>query len=278
MNLADVKRREYSQAKILGIVSAVIQWALFGGSIYAIFEATGTLASVLGLLAVVAPIIGFVLKQAAARYYSFGERVRRLLYLQDGLGRQPSPAEMLEVAESATSVPGLDPQPLDSEFTSELPKGTQRLAHIIQEASFYTRALARSASWFYGTLAVAGLAATVVGLLLLVQHSAPALGGAADPAKAWVKAASMLLVFFATGTFSERAASFHSLSVSAKFVFDKCELLRKRSDVPESDVLLAMGTYDAALGKAQPLPGWIYRLRRGRLHEAWKKFMASGTG
>lgn len=276
MNLSEVKRREYSQAKILGIVSAVIQWALFGGSIYAIFEATGPLVSVLGVLAVVAPIIGFVLKQAASRYYSFGERVRRLLYLQDGLGRQPSPADLLELAESATSVPSLDPQPLDSEFTSELPKGPQRLAHITQEASFYTRAVARSASWFYGTLAVAGLAVTVVGLLLLVQ-GAPALGGVADPAKAWVKAASMLLVFFATGTFAERAASFHSLSGSAKSVFDKCELLRKAVGVPESDVLLAMGAYDAALAKAQPLPGWIYRIRRGRLHEAWKKFMASGT-
>jgi hypothetical protein len=61
-------------------------------------------------------------------------------------------------------------------------------------------------------------------------------------------------------------------------VFDKCELLRKNPGVPESGVLLAMGTYDAALAKAQPLPGWIYRLRRGRLHEAWKKFMTKTVG
>lgn len=277
MNLSDVKRREYSQAKSLGFISAVIQWALFIGSLYAIFKATGDLATVLGILAFVAPIVGFVLKQAAGRYYSSGERVRRLLYLQDGLGRQSSSADLLDVAESATSVPSLDPEPLDSEFTSELPSGPQRLAHIIQEAAFYTRSLARSTSRFYSALAVGGLAVTIVGLLLLVQHPTPALGRVADPTKTWVKAASMLLVFFATGTFAERAASFLSLSSSAKSVFDRCELLRKQPDVQESGVLLAMGTYDAALAKAQPLPGWVYRLRRERLHEAWKKFMAAGT-
>jgi hypothetical protein len=223
-------------------------------------------------------VAAFGLREAARYQYGLGEKCRRLLCLQDGLGRAPSASDLLDLAARASPIPSLDPKPLGSEFTSELPPGARRLAHILQEATFYTRTVAGLASWIYGLLALGGVAATVFGLWLLVQSPPSLFGTALPPGKGMAKAAATLLVFFATGVLAERWGSFRSLARAASSTFDRYDHLRRGGDPDVTDVLLVMANYDAALSKAPPLPGLLYRVCRKRLHRAWTTLMASGTG
>lgn len=268
MNLGDFKRRAYSQAKNLAITSGFIQAGLLALSLYAAFV-PGPVNSYLGLAAFVAPIVNFALRERSRHHYGFGERARRAQRLEDGLGRPASRADLLDFADNQALLPSLDPSPLESEFTSTLDKGPQRLAHVTQEAAYYSRSEATFAARMYFALTLLGLLATFGALLLLVQRPSGELAGISGPGTAWAKAAATLLVFFATGTFAERWRAFESLAKAAGATFDRCEALT-RSNPSELDVVLAITGYDLALGRAPPLPSFIYRLKRPALHEAWK--------
>lgn len=270
MNLGDLKRRAYSQSKNLSIVSAVIQWTLLGVAVYSTF-AGGPVAPYLGLVAFIAPFLNFALKDRSRFHYGFGERARRAQLLEDGLGRRPSDLELLDLADNAAALPTLEPLPLESEFTSELPKGSRRLAHITQEAAYYSKSQATFAARMYFVFTVLGALGTVIFLWLLVQYPVAQIGGASVTGQNWAKAAATLLIFFVTGSFAEKWRAFESLAKAAAATVERCDGLRRSPSEPsELDVVLAVASYDSALGRAPALPTFIYRLKRKRLHEAWK--------
>jgi|APLak6261675434_1056106.scaffolds.fasta_scaffold01721_6 hypothetical protein len=271
LKLGEHKRRAYSQAKNLILLSDCIQWALLGTALFSAFS-RGLAAPYLAVATFIGPVVIFALKDRSRYHYGIGDRARRLQVLEDGLGRAPSEADMLDLADAETLLPALDPAPLDSEFTSDLPKGPRRLAHITQEAAYYTRSRATFAARLYFALALVGVFGTVIGLLLLLQVPLPEVAGAATNAQNWAKAASTVLAFFATGTFAERWRAFDSLSKAAASTFARCDALRK-GEPSEMDVALTVAAYDAALGRAPAIPTTIYLLGRRRLHAAWSELM-----
>lgn len=273
MNLGDMKRRAYSQAKNLSLLSAIIQWVLLAAALFSAF-ASGQVLPYLGFVGFVAPFLNFALKDRSRFHYGHGERARRAQLLDDGLGRRPSDVEMLDLADNAALLPALDPTPLESEFTSGLPKGAPRLAHITQEAAYYSKSLATFAARMYFGLTLAGLFVTVIGLWFLVQYPVLQVRALTVTGQSWAKAAATLLVFFVAGSFAEKWRSFDSLAKTAASTLDRCDALRKATP-SELDVVLAIASYDAALGRAPAIPTFIYRLNRDRLHNAWKKLMSA---
>lgn len=273
MNLSDIKRRAYSQSKNLSVLGAIIQGVLLAVALVSSF-ASGPVLPYLGLVAFLAPLLNFALKDRSRFHYGYGERARRAQLLDDGLGRKPSEVEMLDLADNAALLPALDPTPLESDFTSGLQKGATRLAHITQEAAYYSKSLATFAARMYFGLTIGGLFATVIGLWLLVQYPVTQVGGETVTGQNWAKAAATLLVFFVAGSFAEKWRSFDSLAKTAASTLDRCDALRKATP-SELDVVLAIASYDAALGRAPAIPTLIYRLNRDRLHTAWKKLMST---
>lgn len=271
MILGDLKRRAYSRAKQLSRASVGIQCLLFVGALSASFGA-GTMAWLLGLVAFVAPIVNFVLKDRSRYHYGIGERARRIQLLQDGLGRAPSAAELLDLHDIAPDIKASEPPPIKSEFTSNLPVGAARLAHITQEAAYYTRSAARNASYFFLTVTGIGVLGTFVLLWLLLMFPVADIGGEPVTAQNWARASATLLVFFATGSFAEMWRSFDGLARTAGETFGKCEGYRK-GGAELLDVMLVVSTYDVALGRAPAIPTFIYKRGREKLHASWTKLM-----
>lgn len=271
MNLGDLKRRAYSRAKKLSVASIIIQCLLFVGALIASFGA-GPTAWLLGLVAFVAPIVNFVLKELSRFHYGIGERARRIQLLRDGLGREPSEAELLDLDDIATDAKSSEPEPIKSEFSSNLTVGPARLAHITQEAAYFTRSRARAASHLFLALTGIGVLGTFALLWLLLVFPVAEIGGVPVSAQNWAKASATLLVFFATGSFAEMWRSFDGLARTAGATFDKCDGYRK-GDPALLDVVLAVSTYDTALGRAPAIPTFIYKRGREKLHASWTRLM-----
>ncbi len=279
MDLPTVMRREFSTAKRCWAWIIVLQALLLMGAVYAIFGADGRTLVAIGLAGLLVPVITFWLKEVAGFHYGLGERIRRLLILQDGLGHAPSAKDVLEICADCTSVPSLDPRPLGKYYDSPLPQGPQRMAHIIEESAFYTRKEASVAALYCAALAAVGVITTITLIWYELQVDVSALAisssaGNSDTRERLAKLLSVLLVFFAAGTFASLWRSYKSLAESARKTFEKCDQFRQDGNADQLDVLLTVGNYDNALAKAPPLPRAIYFLYRKRLHRAWTEHMS----
>lgn len=280
MDMATVMRREFSAAKRCWVGIIALQFLLFAAAIYATFGASGKALLVIGFAGLLVPVITFWLREVAGFHYGLGERIRRLLVLQDGLGHDPTSKELLEVCADCTLVPSLEPRPLGKYYDSHLPEGPQRMAHIIEESAFYTRKQASVAALSCAAIALIGIIITLslvwYGLQSSVSPSEfPSHIGKMAAGEQLAKLLSLFLVFFATGTFALLWRSYKSLAESARRTFEKCDFLRQDISVNLLDVLIAVENYDCALTKAPPLPRITYWICRKRLHKAWREHMTA---
>lgn len=172
MNLADAMRRQYSGAKLLWRVHIVLELSRLAVALYLV--AGGNRIVLASAIAIGAPLASYFVKRAADAAYGHAERMRRILYLQDGLGRPPSKADLLELRAGATWLPDLEPLPVGSYYKSPLPTGPQRLAHICEEAAFHTRGYANLAAAFFLVIASVGVVLASLLMWFALQVSAPA--------------------------------------------------------------------------------------------------------
>jgi len=276
MDLAEAMRKEFSKTKLCWLLILLLQLLGAGVAVYAVFVASQKSLLAVGAISVLLPLVVFYLKSVAGVHYGLGEKVRRLLVIQDGLGLSPTPKDLLEVSADSTALPAVDPKPIGKYFDSNLPQGLKRVAHILEESSFYTRKQAAVAAWWCGALSILGMLGATGLLWLAVQTpttagSTGALGTGAQVAKVF----STLVVFFAAGTFATLWQAYRSLAEASKSVFEKCDALRQQDQPKELDVYSALSAYEVAVAKAPPLPGLIYWLCRTRLNRAWSQHMGS---
>lgn len=263
---------EFGAAKTcwaIALIAEVIATALTVLGI--VKDAQGRIALALGVLGLAVPILVFVLRLFSDSFQSHGEKIRLLLLLQDGLGRQPSAVELLSIGADSAGVPAIPSEPLRSYYDSKLPPGPHRLAHISEEAAYYTRAIAGTTARICAAVAIVG----IVGAFLLVWVALQS--GAQESLRLDVaKIASTVVVFFAAGQFASMWWNYAGLARAAHCAFKACDSLRDTSKSLDAIALYAaLGPYDAALAKAPPLPLFIYRLRRATLDRNWS---AIGSG
>jgi hypothetical protein len=257
-------RRQYSGAKQFWRVHIALEFSRLGIAVYLL--AGGTQLLLASGLAIAAPLASYFVKRAADAAYGHAERMRRVLYLQDGLGRRPSQADVLDLRAGATWLPDLDPLPVGSYYMSPLPVGPQRLAHICEEAAFHTRGYANLAAAFFFGIAAAGVALASLLMWYALQTAAPA-----QALVTLGRVGSSLLTFFAAGSFVTMAFSFHGLGLAAQRAFDRLDKLASSASATSEDVLLVLSSYDCTLAKTQPIPTAAYRILRRRLNEAWQE-------
>jgi hypothetical protein len=278
MDIIEGMRREFSMAKRYWLVLILAQILATLAALYVVFNPTRRLLLAVGGAGLLIPLITFYLKEAAGTRYSLGERLRRLLVIQDGLGRVPLAKELVDISADCTSLPTLEPKPLGNYYDSPLPPGPNRLAHIVEESAAYTRKVASVASAFYGALTILGLIITF--LIIWIGLESISFAAESNTSGDWVsvgqlaRVLTILLPFFVTGTFAALWRAYRSLSESARKAFEKCDQLRQIPDVEIIDVMVMVGSYDCALAKAPPLPGLIYWLARARIGRAWTAYMS----
>lgn len=282
MNLVDAMRREYGAAKICwaGVYSLQVLGVALAAAAGIATDASALLK--IGVASMLVPLFSFALKEHAGAKVAQGERIRRLHVLQDGLGKAPPPAELADLQADATGIPALEPTHVGTYFDSSITPGYRRLAHITEEAAFFTWKTAKRTSAWCAAGAVAGCLATFTFLWVALQVAnvpptpLPASTGAPLPLPIpqVAKLVSIIFAFFVSGTFATLWRSFGALSRSAEATYKRCEVLRNERAPEQLDVLVAVGSYDTAVAKAPPIPTTVYRLMRDRLNAAWKTHMS----
>lgn len=262
MTLAEAMRRQYSSAKLFWRCYLTLELLRLAIGVYALALTHPLL--VVGAIAAIAPVASFFFKRTADAAYSIAERMRRLHYLEDGLGRAPSRADLLELHADKTGLPNFDPAPSGAYYSSHLPAGPQRLAHIAEEAAFHTRGYANATATVMSLVAGLGGIATCT----LVWFGAQSLEEL-DQVQLLVRASMVVLTFFAAGSFVSLASSFQGLGKAAQRAFERLDRLSLDASTRAEDVLVVLSSYDGALARTPPIPSIVYWMLRGRLNRAW---------
>lgn len=270
MTIQDLMRDQFASAKSLWRLVYISQSIVLLTSIGWIHWSSMRSFSIAAFISIAGPLAAFFLRQKAGLHYAAGEKARRLLVLEAGLGRRPTVGEIAALeADLPLLVGNLEPLPVGPYYDSKFPVGLRRLAHITQEAALYTRRLAKAAASLFGFVTVVGMLFACVFVIQYLQ--APSLGDAGQVAKAFAG----LMVFMAGGVFATSYSSFSSLARSAGKTFDRCEQLCSKEALDEIEVLSVVADYDCSLAKAPPIPGFLHWLLRGRLARLWQSFGGS---
>lgn len=211
------------------------------------------------------PIASTLLKHWAAQYQSRGDELRRGLVFADGLGRSIDAETVLLGVAEGTGVVSWDPPPSGSYFNSRMSAGTGRIVHIVQQSAFFTTRHADAAAQLCLLAAAAGTCLGIALLWLFVHGALPMTSAAV------ANTASALLAFGVGGEFLAVALSFCRLRDAAREIVRACGALLRTSPIDASHLSSVTGAYESAIGQAPPIPGFLYRLQRPRLEEAWRR-------
>lgn len=262
MKVEEAMRREYSAAKLawLAIGAAhVLALAVAGAAIWHDTNPRLALA-----VAIVFPIVGTIAKKYGSDRYGRAERLRRALACADGWGGALASVEQLLLRIDTTVLPTWDPPSRGKYFSSKRPTGGDRMVHITQQAAFFSHAHARLAFWCCVVLMVPGLVFAGTLLWMIAEGT-----GTDGPRLA--RGMLSLLALLTSGELAQTALGYWELARDARSTVDAAEHLLEKPVVAPRDVMLVVGAYDAALAKAPPLPGLVYRVQRERLEADWRR-------
>jgi hypothetical protein len=272
--LNEIASCEFAHAKRSFRASTVLQWAIAAVATGVITNAFSNTPFVV-LSAFLLPIGAFLCKEVGAHFHAKGERVRGMLMLQQGLGLEPSEAELLEVLAGESGAVPSEPKPIGGYYSSEAAAGFPRLLHQLQESAFWTAALAWRTAVIHYAIAGAGVVCALVVAVIALRPGTQATSGSVID---FSRLFSTLLVFFLASSTMTSARSYHSLSRAAAKAAARAAELRKRGGADPIELYKVMAPYDSALAKVPPLPSYVYKSMQKKLQTAWDAVQARAAG
>lgn len=265
--LLSQQRAESNKAESLQIWMIVIQ---FGIAIVAAASVYLSHNSYLFLLA----FVGFslmlwwlYLSQEQQKYRTAGDQARRAVLLISGLDMKPSAGQKLRISEGFHAVISSNTlRREESHFATREVPSYKRLAEMIEESSYWTRALQRIS------------AKVMVGILFFLAAVVFVAGGAAiasldsDGLISISRAMIAIMIFVISSDALGLLLSYKSSASTIDEVFTRVEGAAARS-YSESDILLLMSDYNAAIERAPAtLPG-VYKFSQKKLNRRWQAYM-----
>lgn len=271
-SLHDLMRSKFARAKQWLRACTAVQWLLVALAVAGILKDFGNSAFVV-VAAFVGSLLVLLLREVGGAYYGAGERLRKLYLLQQGIGLEPESNDVLEALGEASSPCTSEPESIGSYYSSDLQKGYERLLENVRESAFWTRGQAKMAMYVhYFVFGLGILSSLVLALLFLPQPTIASVPATVNYSKLF----STLLLFFVSGSTLGTARAFQSLSTAATNVMRLAVSLLKTSPVDPIGLYRVLSTYDAALAKSPPLPGYTYRFLQKKLNASWEAVRQGG--
>ena len=280
--LVSLGRVVLEDAKVMRGRGKRVQHFVLGFGVFAVLvqavppliQAQHTLAWVMPLsktLAYLCAISGLILQgvrwwcqRSAVDTHALGSTIRRRALLIESLGPSVEQLDIRllreEAGADAESRARKEPT-TDSYFASNKPPGMERLRDNLQESAFFTHRLyakaARTAFITFG----AGVACTVVGLLL-VTYLAPREFGSvvANCTLAFVS-------FLVSADQLGQGMNWRSAAATIERIERRLESITPNGNEP---YLAAFADYEAATAASPPVPTALYMRERGRLDALWR--------
>lgn len=268
MNLIEAMQREFSASKSIYYHYVFpLSCALYIAPILSSFDLEDGLFVTLAIATLIAQVALFILRLNAEGHYGNGERIRRLVMMQDGMGVVPTPLDLAGIQERISGLLNKEAPHTKPYYASEKQPGDARLLETIEESGFFTAGLARRAWKYFAGIAAIGILISLVIMmsLLLFPH-----GQTVVRVGATFIVASM--AFWAAGDFALISYRFFVLHRDVSEIINHCERAQRSGNVAQmhSEAVNEFSRYNVALAQAAPIPNWLYRRCRDTLNSAWE--------
>jgi len=208
-------------------------------------------------------IAAFYFRELSIKRYSFGERVRRLAMLKDGLDVRISDIECKRLLKGMKDSNIKEPPYIGHYYDSELPKGPARLLDILTESCFYTESIAHQS--FKILIAISSL--SIFGIIIIILIVANAYTN--QLLFNIVLVSLPLLSFWAAGDIVNMALRFMDLHKSCSYILLKCDELQKSNSIIIDEIMCLVDEYNCALSASLPLPTKFYKADQEELNNLW---------
>jgi hypothetical protein len=264
--LGDVRNYLFLQAERLWRLSLALSVGTVVLAIAGLGSSDPFWIAVVGLAALLVPILIAWIREAANSYQLKGDKCRRLIFMADGLGKPISAAEVAEIRAWSIGAILTPASFLPPFYSSAYQPGPHRLADIASESSFFTEHLTRKLE--------AGLW-SLFGVLILGAIAALFLAGLTNSSSmGWATASKSIAVFLAfliSGDLALLAKKYGELRREAHEVYRRCSELLKDPQLRADDVRNVVEAYSIALVQCPPIPNWLYLRYRDKLNTIYRE-------
>lgn len=261
------QRKELDEAQTLQIKMMITQIILAAAAAFSVYVAGDDLLLIIAIIGFLSTILWLYYSQTQQKLRSAGDQARRAILLISGLGQLPPAGQKLRIKDSFTfPVSEIPTSREEDHFASREPPGYKRLSEIIEESAYWTQYLQRfsanvmSAILLTATFIAIGLAAYAI------------IYGKVENQVAILRTMLAFFVFLVSSDILGLLLSYRNSANSINDIFRRVEGVADRG-YNESDTLLLMVDYVAAIEKSPPALPSIYKLRRNFLSQRWRSYI-----
>lgn len=260
------QRAELDLAQRLQVFVILLQLAtavIAAGSVLYNDTASQINLAIGGFLTVVAL---FVISWKYTKHKCAGDQARRCVLIIGGLGEAVPPDHyrnlLLSFSTSIDNRPTLD---LESYFRSDSPPGRKRLCEMIEESAFWTADLHKASFILWSVLLVVLIGLPLTCWWIAAQEATATLN------ITFARIVIAILVFVVSSHALGAALAHLSANHAICRVLGRIATASARG-YPQTDLILIMGDYNAAVEAAPMILPLTYRLRKNRLTDAWEAY------
>lgn len=261
------QRAESNKSEKLQIAMMVVQFLIAVIAAVSVYFNNNAYLFGLAGLGFALMLIWVYLSQGQLSHRAAGDQARRAVLLMSGLKFELSAGQQLRINEGFKVPPPVGESRREEEhFATREAPGYKRLAEMIEESSYWTRDLQAVSS-----KAMICALLFLLAVVLVVSGAAVASLGS-DSLVSLSRVIIAIMVFVVSSDALGLVLAYRSSATTIDEIFKRVEAAAARS-FEESDVLLLMTDYNAAIERAPSTLPYVYKLSRDGLNRRWQAYV-----
>ncbi|SME99784.1 MULTISPECIES: GrpB family protein [unclassified Pseudomonas] len=261
------QRAESNKSEKLQIAMMVVQFMIAVIAAFSVYLNNNSYLFGLAGLGFALMLLWVYFSQGQLSHRAAGDQARRAVLLMSGLKLELSAVQQLRISEGfKVSPPAGEFRREEDHFATREAPGYKRLAEMIEESSYWTRDL-QTISCNFMVVALLLLVAVV-----LVVSGAAVASLASDSIVSLSRGVLAIMVFVVSSDALGLVFAYRSSAKTIDEIFKRVEAAAARS-YKESDVLLLMADYNAAIERAPSTLPYLYKLNRDGLNRRWQAYV-----
>ena len=266
------QRAESNRAEVLQIVMMITQLMVAVIAAISVYSSENKFLFVYAIIGFALMLLWLFLSQGQLSHRSAGDQARRAVLLIGGLKLIPSAGQRLRISDGFRVA--VDPREVRREedhFATRTAPGNKRLAEMIEESSYWTRDLQATSSKVMAALLSLFL------VVVLIASGAAVASLESDNLISLSRVMIAIMVFMISSDALGLWLSYKNSAVTIDEIFKRVEVASARG-YRESDILLLMSDYNAAIERAPTTLPWVYKFSQRGLNRRWQAYIEAKIG
>jgi len=261
------QRAELNKAEHLQIYMMIVQFIIAVIASVSVYLVNNKHLFSLALVGFLFMSLWLYLSQGQQKHRAAGDQARRAILLISGLNMQPSAGQKLRINDGFNAILTKgNIRREEDHFASREAPGYKRLVEMIEESSYWTCYLQNVSSkamlitlslFFVVFVLVSGAAIASLDSENLISLS---------------RVMIALMLFVISSDALGLLLSYRSAALSIDEIFKRVETIAAKGFL-QSDTLLLMSDYNAAIERAPAILPGVYKLSRSKLNKKWRIYM-----